>query len=144
MKKKLLLTILALFGAAVLAALGYAVSLWFTSDVPSGKFASYEFFPHDKADVLEYHDGKVMIRTCCGDSAQGTYAREPDGRWIWTFISHKWVGGSRFADPPVGHSVDVTKRFLLRQSPMSLRIENLDDPAEVFNMPRRFLTRYPL
>jgi hypothetical protein len=144
MKKKLLQTIMVLSATGILVALAYAVSLFIASEIPSGKFASYEFVPHDPADVLEYHDGAVMWRSCCGDKSMGTYEREEDGRWIWTFTQEKWVGGSRFDDPPMGHSVTVTKRYVLRQTPMFLRIQNVDDPTEAFNMRRRFFTRYAL
>src|SRR5436190_14220331 len=141
MKRKLLLAALALFGTGILAALVYSVSLYISSAGPSGKFASYEFSRHHVADILEYHDGKVTLRTCCGDVPEGTYARETDGRWIWSFIVKVWVGGPRSADPSEGHYEDVTRRYLLRQSPMFLRIENLDDPSDVFSMRRQFLTR---
>lgn len=48
-----------------------------------GKFSSYELFPHDKCDVIEFDNGMVTHKTCCGNSYYGYYMRKSDGPWIW-------------------------------------------------------------
>jgi len=50
---------------------------------PSGYVASYALFNHDPCDVLSFTEGKVMLRTCCGDEDWGTYFRSSEDVWIW-------------------------------------------------------------
>jgi hypothetical protein len=144
MKRKLVITALVLLGAMVLTAIGYGVAALSLSAEPAGMFASYEFFPHDRLDVLEYRDGKVTSRTCCGDQSMGTYLREADGRWLWTYTEKRWVGTPRWKADPVGKYEKVTRRFVLRPTPLLLHVENLDDPSESWDMRRRLFAKFPL
>jgi hypothetical protein len=47
-----------------------------------GKVSSYELFPHDRRDVLEFENGLVTLKTCCGNSYYGDYMRKDDS-WVW-------------------------------------------------------------
>ena len=61
----------------------YVMALVSFGDEPKGRFASWDIFPHNKGDVIEFDHDTVMLLTCCGDEAWGTYSRRSDGVWIW-------------------------------------------------------------
>jgi len=50
-----------------------------------GMYSSYKFFPHDICDVLEFRNGLVISRTCCGDSYHGDYTCKSDGEVVWNY-----------------------------------------------------------
>ena len=52
----------------------------------AGKFASYKFFPHDWCDVLEFENGLVTMKTCCGNSYEGSYEIR-NSTWTWYYQS---------------------------------------------------------
>lgn len=64
------------------AAVPYVALLVGNPNDLEGKFASYEFFPHSKSDVLEFQNGLVTMKTCCGNSYAGDYETR-DGEWVW-------------------------------------------------------------
>jgi hypothetical protein len=62
----------------------YGVALVSFSDVPKGRFASWDIFAHSRGDVIEFDHGAVRHLTCCGDTDWGSYSRRADGVWIWS------------------------------------------------------------
>ncbi len=89
---------------------------------PTGKYASFDLYPHSKGDVIEFKDGIATLRTCCGDSDFGTYSREEGGRWIWVWQETlSFEDGKRKTDPV---------RIRLTPGRFSLRID-VEDPAQL-------------
>ena len=133
--KRLLLGLVVL---GLIAVLGYLLAIIALTDNPSGKYASYEFFPHSETDVLRFEDGKVTLETCCGNEAYGTYAQDVSGRWIWTH---------QFQIRPADRTkwqMTSPRRFILHRSLFSLRVEALDQTALWFDMRRRLFNNVPL
>ena len=40
---------------------------------------------HEIHDALEFKNGSVTIKTCCGDQNWGTYQKGDNGHWMWTY-----------------------------------------------------------
>jgi hypothetical protein len=78
-----------LFAGLVGLTIIYGMAIVSFSSEPKGAASSFVIFDHDQSDVVEFEKGIVIHRTCCGDSQWGTYARQPDGRWIWTIVDSK-------------------------------------------------------
>ncbi|MCX6855084.1 MAG: hypothetical protein NTV80_09280, partial [Verrucomicrobia bacterium] len=99
-----------------------------------GKFASYEFYPHSNSDVLEFQNGLVTMKTCCGNSYAGDYQIR-DGAWIW------YHQGVRRRDPP---------QFLYKE-PVKIHVEphlfcltlRFED-GQTMRLPRRVFKSIPL
>ena len=123
--------------AAVIAGVYFAVLIHNGPRV-EGRYASYHFAPHDRADMLAFSKGKVLWHSCCGDEDYGTYALEPSGAWVWTCRRQlrpadqsKW----RLSDPV---------RFILEPAWFSLRIVLEKDRQKDLTMRRRVLADYDL
>lgn len=69
--------------AGLIVVCGYSMLLVGNPNDLEGKFSSYELFAHDKNDVLEFENGLVTLKTCCGNSYYGDYMRQGDS-WIWS------------------------------------------------------------
>ena len=127
-------------GAVLLAALAlsYAFAVISFSDDPRGKYASWQFFPHDLNDVLRFEDGKVTLETCCGTDAYGSYARDEHGRWIWTYQIQHRPGYRKKLHLP------APEYFILHRSLFHLRIELRDKHLGTLDMRRRLFNTFPL
>ncbi len=131
--------VLAVAGSVALAAgLAYGVMvISFTGD-PVGKYASWEFYPHDPLDILRFEAGKVTLETCCGNEDQGTYSREPDGSWLWSW--QRTISSS--PDDPTA----ITKRheFRIERRLFHLRIRSLRDTSIELDMRSRIFNGLPI
>jgi hypothetical protein len=88
--------------------------------------------PHDLYDVLDFSNGFVTSRTCCGDQPKGTYSLSENGQWIWTnSIHHK--------DKDI-----VVDAYLMQPHAFSITFINTKDPSETYTLPRRFFIKFPL
>lgn len=85
MKRIAIRGLILLLIASVVVVSAYLDILFLRPALPDGMYASFDFIGHDRADVLDFKSGVVTWRTCCGDEDFGTYRREPDGTWVWTF-----------------------------------------------------------
>lgn len=98
---------------------------------PSGYVASYSFFPHDPCDVLDFSRGTVTLRTCCGDSPQGTYSQRSDGAWVWHY---KYTVKKQ----------PVTEDFVVHPTPFAMTFVPVKDPSKSFTLRRRVFKQVPL
>lgn len=99
-----------------------------------GKFASYEFFPHSKNDVLEFQNGLVTMKTCCGNTYEGDYQTRDD-KWVWY---HQAV---MRRDPPQFRYKEPVK-ILVEPHLFSLTLRFED--GQTMRLPRRVFTSIPL
>jgi hypothetical protein len=91
---------------------------------PLGYFDSTTIMGHHaEDDVLSFSDGAVTWKTCCGDSATGTYSRSPDGTWLWQEI---W-----------GKKSPKTNVCILRPGVFSLTCIDAARPERVWTLKRR-------
>ena len=102
------------------------------SGTPVGMYSSYEFFPHDKADVVEFKGGVVTNRTCCGDSNWGSYDKNSEGVWIWKYSGPVLVKGTTSLHPD-----PEPLYFILHRNRFSLTIEREDGSSAPLQMGRR-------
>lgn len=99
-----------------------------------GKVSSYTFEPHDKSDVLEFENGLVTIKTCCGNTYEGDYSWK-DGAWTWEHQSvlRRNPPQFRFKEPVIikvePHLFSITLKF---------------EDGQILNLPRRVFTSIPL
>jgi hypothetical protein len=68
--------------AIALMLLTYLILLIGNPNDLEGKVSSFEFSPHDKSDVLEFENGLVTMKTCCGNTYEGDYSWKDDS-WTW-------------------------------------------------------------
>ena len=99
-----------------------------------GKFASYEFFPHSQNDVLEFQNGLVTMKTCCGNSYEGDYLIR-DGVWIWY---HQAV---MRRDPPQFRYKEAVK---IHVEPHLFSLTLRFEDGQTLRLPRRVFTSIPL
>ena len=91
---------------------------------PLGYFDSTTIMGHHADDdVLSFSGGAVTWKTCCGDSAVGTYSRSPDGTWLWQVV---W-----------GKKNLKTNVCILRPGVFSLKCTDTDRPERVWTLKRR-------
>lgn len=64
--------------------LGYGLLLSSPSREPLGLVDAFALSAHEGRDVLDFNNGHVLLRTCCGDESWGTYSND-DGKWIWHY-----------------------------------------------------------
>lgn len=69
------------FGAVMALALGLAQLR--LSPEPRGLVNAYPISRHERSDVALFQNGKVTLKTCCGDWPYGTYEQDSQGKWIW-------------------------------------------------------------
>jgi hypothetical protein len=124
---------------AVVCPAVYYLLLAGANEIPDGMYSSYEFYPHDNADVLEFKDGVVMSRTCCGDSNWGSYFKSEDGEWIWKYTGHVLVKGTTSLHPDPDPLY-----FTLHWDRFSLTIERKDGSSEPLQMRRRLFQKVEL
>ena len=131
----------------------YCLALISFSSEPRGAVSSYAIFAHDPADVIEFKNGVVMHRTCCGDYPWGTYANRADGRWIWTLINKKrhtiTSDGRRlpwWQIEPGSHQVteSTTHEVELHPDLLSVRLSCDSEPRYNCKLRRRVFWRFPL
>lgn len=108
----------------------YAVAYIGIRSEPSGYVASYSLLPHDKFDVIEFANGLVTQRTCCGDMPMGTYSRAPDGNWIWHY--------------PNGGKNPTTNDIVVRSGYLSMSFADTKDARLRFTLWRRVFRWIPL
>ena len=127
-------------GSVVLAAASvlYLFLICSFTDDPRGMYASWEFFPHHYNDVLRFEDGKVTLETCCGNEAYGTYAKDENGKWVWTHQSQR-----RPADRSKWHLTEP-EYYCLERRFFHLRICCKDRPLVELDMRRRLFNAFPL
>jgi hypothetical protein len=97
---------------------------------PTGSYASYSIFPHDKSDTLTFSSGAVTWRTCCGDESWGTYQQCPNGQWFWTLRN--------------GSKNPTTNTFIVEATAFRLTCTDTQQPSSSFSLRRRFLAKFPL
>jgi hypothetical protein len=99
-----------------------------------GKFAAYEFSGHSKGDVLEFEDGLVTMKTCCGNSYEGDYLHR-DGLWTWHHqaIMRKNPPEFRYKEPVKIHV-----------KPHLFSITLTFEDGQTMRLPRRVFTSLPL
>lgn len=66
-----------------IAAILYGLAVARLSSEPTGLISAYAISCHEASDVALFRDGKVILKTCCGDWPWGTYERDSRGKWIW-------------------------------------------------------------
>jgi hypothetical protein len=99
-----------------------------------GKVSSYEFFTHDRSDVLEFQNGLVTMKTCCGNTYEGDYSWKYDS-WTWEHqaVLRRNPPQFRFKEPVIikvePHLFSITLRF---------------KDGKTLNLPRRVFTSFPL
>ena len=99
-----------------------------------GKFASRELFPHSICDVLEFQNGLVTLKTCCGNTYEGDYQTR-DGAWVWYHQSIMQTDPPQFRyESPVKIHVEPHLFSL------TLRFED----GRTMRLPRRVFTSIPL
>ena len=125
--------------AAVICPAAYFLVLAGSPGIPDGMYSSYEFYPHDKADVLEFRDGAVTSRTCCGDSDWGSYDQNENGVWVWKYNGPVLVKGTTSLHPD-----PKPLYFMLHRSRFSLAIEREDGSSAPLPMRRRLFKRVRL
>jgi len=97
---------------------------------PLGYFDSTTIMGHHADDdVLSLSAGAVTWKTCCGDSAVGTFSRSPDGRWLWQEVR--------------GKKNLKTNVCILRPGVFSLKITDTDRPERVWTLRRRLFPPRP-
>jgi len=114
--------------------LGYFTLLIGNPNELEGKVSSYKLFPHDRCDVLEFENGLVTFKTCCGNSYYGDYKRE-DGTWIWEYqaVVRRNPPEFKFKEP---RRIEVEPGLFS----ITLRSEN----GHRLKLPRRVFTKIPL
>jgi hypothetical protein len=98
---------------------------------PSGYVSSYSIYSHDPYDVLDFSNGFVTMRTCCGDETHGSYTRSSAGQWIWT-------NSIRPKDKEV-----VLDTYVMEPHAFSITFVNSTNSAQIFTLPRRFFVKLP-
>jgi hypothetical protein len=98
-----------------------------------GKVSSYEFFPHDRSDVLEFENGLVTMKTCCGNTYEGDYSRRDD---LWTW-EHQSV--LRRNPPQFGFKEPVKINVEPHLFSITLKFED----GKTLNLRRRVFTSFP-
>lgn len=99
-----------------------------------GKFSSYKMFPHATCDVIEFDNGLVTLKTCCGNSYFGDYMRR-DNSWMWY---HQSV---RRRNPP---EFKFKEPLEIQVEPHVFSITITFNDGKKLNLPRRVFTRIPL
>lgn len=100
-----------------------------------GKVSSYGFFAHDKCDVLEFENGMVTLKTCCGNEFYGDYTFRPDGTWIWyhqSFIRK---------NPP---QLEFKEPRKIKVEPHLFSVTLRSEDGNTLKLPRRVFKRIPL
>jgi len=97
---------------------------------PFGSFHSYSVFPHARCDLLTFSNGTVTLQTCCGDEAWGTYQREGDGRWAWT-----WRRGTK---------KPTTNTYIINPGAFTITCTDTQSSSSSFTLRRRLFTKIPL
>jgi len=99
-----------------------------------GKFSCYEFSGHSKGDVLEFENGLVTMKTCCGNSYNGDYQTRDDS-WTWYYqtVMRRNPPEFRYKEPVKIH---VTPHLFS----LTLRFED----GQTMRLPRRVFTSLPL
>jgi hypothetical protein len=115
--------------AAVLIA-GIVAVCWRLRAEPLGAFHSYSIFPHDSCDLLTFSNGTVTLQTCCGDESWGTYRREGDGHWVWT-----WRHGTK---------KPTTNTYIIQPGAFSITCTGTQSPSSSFTLRRRLFSKIPL
>ena len=118
-----------ILGAAVIVG-AYAIALASFRSGPAGYFHSFPQFPHDRADVLDFSDGVVTLRTCCGDGSLGSFSQNAEGTWIWH---------CQATDRPQG-AID----YVIHPGVFSMRFINTKDAADTYTLRRRVFRNWPL
>lgn len=138
MKKLIIRSLIALVVLAALLPVVYTVVRAGDPNIPSGMYSSFEFFGHAEADVLEFENGRVMLRTCCGNEPFGSYHQEAGGSWIWVYQQE-----SRPADRSKWRLSDPV-RFIVTPERFAITIEAEDKTSPPLRMPRRVFEKIKL
>lgn len=116
--------------AAAAFVLGLVLLALVLRRTPLGYFDSTTIMGyHADDDVLSLSGGAVTWKTCCGDSAVGTYSRSPEGTWLWQLI---W-----------GEKNLKTNVCILRPGVFSLKCTDMDRPERVWTLKRRLFPPPP-
>lgn len=99
-----------------------------------GRVSSYELFPHSKSDVLEFENGLVTLKTCCGNSWEGDYMLKDDV-WVW---EHQAL----FRRNPPELKFNEPVRIEVEPSFFSITLRF--DDGQTLKLPRRVFTKIPL
>ena len=131
MKKLAICILIALVALGLLTPIVYTLARAGNPDDPGGMYASFEFFGHAQADIVEFENGEVMLRTCCGNESFGSFHQENDGRWIWIYQRElRPADRSRW-----GLSNPI--RFVVIPERFAITIEAEDKSSPPLRMPRR-------
>lgn len=126
-------------GVIVATSGAYFLVLGSGEGIPDGMYSSYDFYPHDTADVLDFSGGVVMSRTCCGDSNWGSYDQNDNGVWVWRYSGPIVIEGTTILHPDPDPIY-----FILHRNRFSLTIERQDEPVTPLKMRRRLFQRIRL
>lgn len=118
----------------VLLHLVYIVLLVGNPNDLEGKFSSEKFFAHSMCDVLEFENGLVTLKTCCGNTYAGDYEFR-DGTWTWY---HQSV----FSRDPPRFRFEEPVRIHVEPHFFSLTLKF--DDGRTLKLQRRVFTSIPL
>jgi hypothetical protein len=138
MKKHLTRVCTVILASAGLASIWCVLCLGSLSDDPHGKYAAVKFSGHAEADIIRFEAGRVRLETCCGDEDYGTYAKDSEGRWIWTYQYQ--------LRPSSDHSkwhLSTPHLFNLRRSLFNIHIESIEPPVAELSMRTRLFNDIP-
>jgi hypothetical protein len=137
MKKHFAKACTVILASAGLAGIVYVLCLVSLSGDPNGKYAGDKFSGHAATDIIRFDAGKVRLETCCGDEDYGTYAKDSEGRWIWTYQYQR-----RPADRSKWH-LSTPQHFILRRSLFNIHIESIEPPSSALTMRTRLFNDLP-
>ena len=128
------------YGACLVFATGviYVLLICSFSSNPSGKYASYNFIPHDPWDMITFANGLVRLETCCGDEDMGSYAADNRGDWIWT-IPRRY----RKTDEHPEERIKI-ERYKISREVFYLRIQSMQEPIIDIRLRGRIIKNAPL
>lgn len=109
---------------------GASALCWKLRAEPGGEFHSYPIVPHDSCDLLTFSNGIVTWHTCCGDESWGSYQRETDGRWVWTW--------------PHRGKKPSTNYYVIQPGAFTVTCTDTQSPFSSFTLRRRVFTKIPL
>lgn len=124
------------WGAVTLlvASFAYLILLIGNPKALDGKYSGYELSGHDQNDVIEFENGLVTLKTCCGNSYYGSYLPAGDA-WTWEHqeIRRPSPPGFRFKEPL---KISVERKLFSA----TIRFQD----GQTLNMRRRVFTGIPL
>lgn len=74
-------------GGVLLLTAAYLFAIASFRNDPAGNYLAFKISGHEVNDRFVFKDGRVTIKTCCGDQDYGRYFQTEKGDWVWEWRS---------------------------------------------------------